>query len=134
VVPILVQLTRLWITSVVSQQTFGWYTGTERTQSYTVQGDIRPYAGGRQRAVGSAGVAGSWTFELMELTLADTVVLRTWLGSGVTVFARDHRGQSMYGTFFELEITENPATTYDSPQNTYRASITLRSVDVVEGV
>lgn len=130
----LVQLVKTWLTAVVSGQTLGWYTADDRNQSYAVQGDVRPYAGGRQRAVGSEGISGSWSFTLMELTLADTVILRTWLDAGVTVFARDHRGQSMYATFFQLDIAENKASTWDSPQNTYRAAITLRSVDVVEGV
>jgi hypothetical protein len=130
----ILQLTKLWLTSVLSGESHGWYTDPERDQSYSTKGEIRTYAGGRQRAIGSVGVAGSWKFTLVEMSLADTVILRTWLDAGVTVFARDHRGQSMYGTFFGVDLSEIRAMTYNSPQNLYRASITLQAVDVVEGV
>jgi hypothetical protein len=123
----------MWLTSVVTGESRGWYS-SDRDQSYSVRGEVRAYAGGRQRAVGSTGMAGAWKFTLMELSLADTVFLRTWLDTGVTVFARDHRGQSMYGTFFQVDIAENKATSWDSPQNTYRAAIAVLAVDVVEGI
>lgn len=130
----IIQLTRMFLTSVVSGETHGWYTDPDREQSYSVKGEIRTYAGGRQRAVGSIGASGSWTFTLVELSLADTVVLRTWMESGVTVFARDHRGQSMYGTFFQVDVGETPVTTYSSPNNLFTAAMTVQAVDVVEGV
>lgn len=130
----LIQLTKMWITSVVTGDTFGWYTDPARDQGYAVRGEIRTYAGGRQRAVGSIGTAGVWSFTLMELTLTDVDQLREWLSSGVTVYARDHRGQSMYGTFFALDVAENQAVLYTDPTNTYRGSVTLQQVHVVEGV
>lgn len=130
----IVQLTRLWMTSVVTGESFGWYTDPSREQTYSVKGEIRTYAGGRQRAVGSVGASGSWRFTLVELTLADTAQLREWMEAGVTIYARDHRGQSMYGTFFEVGMGEYPAVTYTSATNLYTANITLQAVDVVEGV
>jgi hypothetical protein len=131
----LIQLTRMWLTSVVTAESFGWYTAPDRGQSYTVRGEIRTYAGGRQRAVGSTGTAGHWSFTLVELTLDDIAQLREWLSSGVTVFARDHRGQSMYGTFFDVAVSEViPAILYTDPNNRFRAGITINQVDVVEGV
>lgn len=130
----IIQLTRLFLTSVVSGETYGWYTDRSRDQTYSVKGEIRTYAGGRQRAVGSIGASGSWAFTLVDLSLADTVVLRTWMESGVTVFARDHRGQSMYGTFFQVDIGEMPVATWNSPNNLFTAAITVQAVDVVEGV
>lgn len=130
----IVQLTRLWMTSVVTGESFGWYTDPNREQTYSVKGEIRTYAGGRQRAVGSVGQSGSWRFTLKELALTDIAQLREWMDAGVTIFARDHRGQSMYGTFFEVGVGENPAVTYNSPLNLYTAGITLQAVDVVEGV
>lgn len=130
----IVQLTKLFLTSVVSQETHGWYTDPARDQTYSVRADIRTYAGGRQRAVGSIGASGSWRFTLVELTLADTQILRDWMEFGVTLFVRDHRGQAMYGTFFEIQISEYRATLYTDPTNLYTAGITLRQVDVTEGV
>lgn len=129
-----VTLQRMWLTSVVTGETLGWYTAPDREQSYSTRGEIRFYAGGIPQAVGSVGVAGDWKFQLLELTLADTAVLRRWLDAGVLLLARDYRGQTMYGTFFQLDLGENKALTWDSPQNTYMATVVLQQVDVVEGV
>lgn len=121
---------RMWLTNVVTQEMLGARTGQgSRSRIHAVKGEIRTYAGGRQRAVGSVGSSGSWAFTLMQLTLAQTETLLVWLESGVTVFAKDWRtpGQSMYGTFFEVAIDEETFTTYS-------AGITLQAVDVVEGV
>jgi hypothetical protein len=128
----MIQLTKMWLTSVVSAESLAAQTDPARDQSYSVQGSIRTYAGGRQRAVGSIGASGTWGFTLTELTLANTLTLRTWMEAGVTVFARDHRGQSMYGTFFAVTIAENRAQLYANA--TYTATIALQAVDVVEGV
>lgn len=127
-----VQLTKMWMTNVVSQDQLGAQTDDSREQTYSVRGEIRTYAGGRQRAVGSLGAAGSWKYTLVELTLDQVNTLRTWMAAGVTVFARDHRGQSMYGTFFEVGVKENKSALWQNA--TYTADITLQRVDVVEGV
>lgn len=130
----ILQLTQLWLTAIVSGESHGWYSDPSRDQTFAVRGEVRFYAGGRLRAVTSAGMSGQWKFTLVELTLADTTLIKLWLDTGVTVLARDHRGQSMYGTFFSVDFAENRALTWNSPQNTYRAAITLQAVDVVEGV
>ena len=127
-------LAKMWLSDVVTSRSFGWYTADGREQGFATQGQARFYADGRVRSADSPGMAGLWKFTLMELTPADVDILRAWLASGALLLARDHRGQSMYGAFFEAEFAENKALSYDSTQNTYRGSITLRSVDVVEGV
>jgi hypothetical protein len=129
---VIVQLSKLWLANVVTQELLSAQTGRSKAQEFGVPGEIRTYAGGRQRAVGSLGMAGKWTFTLMELSQTNTETLKTWMASGVTVLARDHRGQAMYGTFFGLNIAENMAQLY--PTATYTADITLQAVDVVEGV
>ena len=128
----IVQLTKFWLTNVVSQDSLGAQTGPKRDQEYTVPGEIRTYAGGRQRGVGSLGPAGTWKVTLVELTSAQVATLRTWMESGVTVFARDHRGQAMYGTFFSLSLGENMSQTYQNA--TYTAEVEIHRVDVAEGV
>jgi hypothetical protein len=128
----IVQLTKLWLANVVTQELLSAQTVPSKSQSFGVKGEIRTYAGGRQRAIGSTGMSGQWQFVLVELTQTNTETLKTWMSSGVTVLARDHRGQSMYGTFFDLGISENMAQLY--PTASYTAQITLQAVDVVEGV
>lgn len=118
---------RMWLTNVVSQEHLGARTEPNRERTDSVRGEIRTYAGGRQRAVGSVGASSGWRFTLVQLGLTEVNVLRTWMESGVTVFAKDHRGQSMYGTFFEVLSAETGYLLYS-------AAITLQHVDVVEGV
>jgi hypothetical protein len=127
-----VQYTKMWLTSVVSQESIGAWTDEDRESTYGVAGEIRTYAGGRQRAVGSVGASGQWKRTLVELTAADVALLRTWMENGVTVFARDHLGQAMYATFFDVGVKENKSQTWQAA--TFRADITLQRVDVSEGV
>lgn len=126
-----IQLTKMFLTNVVSIETLAAQTDPARSQTYSVAGDVRTYAGGRQRGVGSVGLSGSWKFVLVELTLTQIGVMRAWMTAGVTVLARDHRGQSMYGTFFQVDVGENMGM---GTASTYTASIELKSVTVVEGV
>jgi hypothetical protein len=126
-----IQLTRMFLTNVVTIETLSAQTDPARSQTYSVAGAVRTYAGGRQRAVGSIGLSGSWKFVLVELTLTQVNVMRAWMAAGVTVLARDHRGQSMYGTFFQVDVGENMGL---GTTATYTASIELESVSVVEGV
>lgn len=125
----IVTLTRMWLTNVVTQEMLGAYSAPDRSQVFAVRGEIRTYAGGRQRAIGSVGMAGQWKFVLVELTTANVTTIKTWMSSGVTVLVRDYRGQYMYGTFFDVSFAENP-----NPYLTYRADVLVQAVDVVEGV
>jgi hypothetical protein len=128
----IVQLTKMFLANIVTQELLSAQTVPSKSQSFGVKGEIRTYAGGRQRAIGSTGMSGQWQFTLVELSQTNTETLKTWMSSGVTVLARDHRGQSMYGTFFDLGIAENMTQLY--PTASYTAQITLQAVDVVEGV
>jgi hypothetical protein len=127
----IMNLGKLWITNVVTGDTFGYLTDPARTQSYAVAGAIRIYAAGRRRAIGSAGVSGTWSLTLVELVLTDVAQLKTWLDNGITVLVRDHRGQSFYGTFFQVDVAERIGA---GATAIYTAAIAFQAVDVVEGV
>ena len=127
-----VQLTKMWLTNTVTTEMLGAQTAPDRVTSYSAGGEDRVYGGARVRAVRQAGVRGQWSFVLQELTQTQVNLLLTWLDNGNTILARDHRGQYMYGTFFDLTVGENMAQTPTGA--TYTAAIALRRVDVVEGV
>jgi hypothetical protein len=129
---VIVQLTKMWLTNTATGEMLGAYSGPDRKKVHTVKGEVRTYAGGRQRAVGSLGTSSTWDFDLVELTAANVLTLRAWMDSGVTVLARDHRGQSMYGTFFGLEESEAKSQTWATAL--YAVSLIIQRVDVVEGV
>lgn len=123
----LVSLQRMWLSDVATGETLGWYTDDSREQSYNTRGEVRFYAGGRQRSIGPAGTAGQWKFTLMQMTLGDVVTLKSWLANSTLILARDHRGRAMYGKFFGVDIAEN------KPDLTYRATITVHGLNVVDG-
>ena len=128
----ILQLTKLWLVNTVTLEMIGAQSQDGRARSASVDGAVRKYAGGRMRAIGTIGKYGSWKFSLVELTLAQCTTLENWMAYGYTIFARDHRGQSMYGTFFSVDFDENKSQLYANA--TYVAAIELSRVDVVEGV
>jgi hypothetical protein len=129
-----VTYSKCWLTNVATTEQLSAQTAPDRKRSFAAAGGDpqRVYGSGRIRSVRQAGVKGTWTFELMELTLAQVNTLTVWLSAGATLFVRDHRGLAAYGTFFGVDISENVAVT--PTYATYRASITLNVVDVIEGV
>jgi hypothetical protein len=122
-------LTKMWLVDTVSEAALSCLTGPGRPQTYGTAGDTRIYAGGRRRSITHPGVQRTWGFELIQLFPADLTTLLGWHAAGSTVFARDHRGQSMYGTFFDVEAREYTGFPY-----LVTASIVLSEVDAVEGV
>jgi hypothetical protein len=117
-------LSKLWINRLdngqaVSAQSAG------RGRSHDQAGDVRTYAGGRQRAVTIAGERGTFTFRLADVTLPTVELLRSWVGLDVQV--RDHRGQRFFGVFFGVTVVEH------KDPSLYEVAIVLRTVTVVEG-
>lgn len=92
-----------------------------------MDGEVRTYAGGRQRAVTREGEKSSYSFVLQDVTLAQRDTLRSWFGQAVQV--RDHRGQIFRGIILEAGVVERP---YDL--DLYEISVTLHSTTVPEGV
>ncbi len=128
----ILQLTKFWITNVVTLDSIGAQSEETRPWQSAVKGEVRTYAGGRQRAVGSIGKSTTWKVTLVELTQTEAELLEEWMSQGVTVFARDHRGQAMYATFFSVGRGETKSQTWQFAR--YTAEIEFHRVDVVEGV
>jgi hypothetical protein len=127
----IVILNKVWLVNLATGEMLGVQSDPARSWSGKVDGAVRKYAGGRQRAVGSVGLANAWKVTLVELTQAQAELLETWMASGVTVFARDARGQAMYATFFAVDRAENFGV---YPSATYDCAVELDRVDVVEGI
>lgn len=127
----IVTLSKFWIVNVTTAEMIGAFSDPARTWTSTVVGGVRTYAGGRQRAVGTLGHSIVWKVTLVELTQAQLETIETWVAQGATFFARDARGQSLYGAVFQVDRAENFGV---YPGATYTASIEINRVDVVEGV
>jgi hypothetical protein len=94
-----IELTKLWITLASTGVSIAAPSlGNESVSG--IEGQVRSYAGGRQRYVGREGVGGQLerTLRLMPASIA--VLLESWCGQ--TVFVRDARGQSWWGVFSKV--------------------------------
>lgn len=65
-----------------------------------LNGEVRTYAGGRQRYVGVEGVAGQLERTLRLLTIDEVETLESWCGQ--TVLVRDYRGQHWWGVYSKI--------------------------------
>lgn len=119
-------LTKLWINRMDTGDAISGYTDPGRSREHTVDGEVRTYAGGRQRAITVKGEKGQFEFMVKELTLVDVETLREWIGALVQV--RDHRGQRYVGSYFAVSIEEVRTALL------YTVAISLQMLTVAEGV
>lgn len=89
-------------------------------------GEVRTYAGGRQRFVGREGIAGSLSRTLRLLTLTQVQQLESWRGQ--TVLVRDTLGESWWGVFKEVTRTSVKGS------GKFDAAITVELVTQDDGV
>lgn len=117
-------LTKLWINRLDDGTAVSAQTAVGRAGSVGADGEIREYAGGRQRAFTRAGRRGAFDATLRQVPSATVAVLESWIG--VPVQVRDYRGQVFRGVFFEVprvEVRDN-IDLYDVP-------LAFRAVTVV---
>lgn len=118
-------LDKLWITLASTGQSIAAPSiGNESVSG--LDGEVRTYAGGRQRSVAREGIGGQLdrTLRLRTSTIAD--LLESWVGQ--TVMVRDARGQWWWGVFFKVSRKAVKGTT------TYDLAITVNLVTTPEGV
>lgn len=120
-------LDKTWVNLVSTGAGVSGNMRGEMPSSFEMSGEVRTFAGGRQRSVASEGERGIFAFSLYGLTLATIDTLRLWKGQAVLV--RDARGQYAYGVMYKVDV--NPRA-YDF--NLYEVNLTLRVVTQVESV
>jgi hypothetical protein len=120
-------LDRTWITLHSTGVSISGYSGRDREWSQSTNTEVRTYAGGRQRAVTSEGVSGSYTFTLRFVSEADVNTLISWMGQ--TVLIRDNWGRKFYGVVSEIPPRELLGLPYQSD-----VPIAVRFVSVDEEV
>ncbi|MEV4197008.1 hypothetical protein [Micromonospora globbae] len=123
-------LDRVWINRLDTGEAVAAQSW-DRSQSYEKDGEVRTYAGGRQRAISAEGERGTFAFTLRKLPLSAVELLRSWKGLAVQV--RDHRGQRWTGVYFTVTPLEPLVPPGPGPY-WYDVALTLRTVTAVEGV
>ncbi|AGL19495.1 hypothetical protein [Actinoplanes sp. N902-109] len=120
-------LTQAWLLRLDTGELWSAYTDDSSGQpQYSIDGDIVNHAGGRQRAYAVEGESSRWPITFRRLDLDDLAMLRAWKAQ--PVLYRNHRGEAMYGEFFDVqqEAWKKPGR--------WNARIELRGITVVEGV
>lgn len=120
-------LTKLWVNLLSTGEAVSAYGQIGRPSEFSIDGDVVTYAGGRQRGESVDGERSTYTFTLVDCTLAQRDKLRLWFG--LPVIVRDHRGQAFKATYFAINLNE---MTYDL--DLYTIAITVHGVTVSESV
>lgn len=121
----MITLRKLWIHLIDTGIGLSFYTSFDRGISKSMQGEVRTYAGGRQRSVSAVGVKETLTLTLKNVDQTSIDTLETWFGQ--TVCVRDHRGRRWFGVFYALEIADRRKKTM------HDVGITIYEVTYTEG-
>lgn len=120
-------LTKVWVNRLDTGEAVSAQSAPGRARSHSKAGEVRTYASGRQRAITKAGLRGAFDFTLVRVTLAEVLLLESWIG--VPVQVRDHRGQRFTGVFFDV-----PAVEHKDDRDRYDVPLALRTITAAEGV
>jgi hypothetical protein len=120
-------LDRIWVNLLSTGDAVSARGQIGRSSEFSIDGEVRTYAGGRRRAVTKAGEISSYSCTLQDVTLTQRDTLRSWFDQAVQV--RDHRGQIFRGVILAVGVAER---TYEL--DLYEISFTLQSTTVDEGV
>ncbi len=120
-------LNKTWVNLYTTGESVTAWRSGDDSDVQTAAGEVRTYAGGRQRAITAEGLQVSWTFTLIGMTVTATNTLREWLGQ--TVVVRDNRGRRVFGVLFEC-----PRRPWKEQLDTYDVEVTIRGVDAAEEV
>lgn len=119
-------LTKVWVNQLTDGAAISAQSAPQRARGHDVAGEVRTYAGGRQRAISTEGERGKFVFSMVDVSLATVEALRGWITHPVQV--RDHRSQRFFGVYFAVDVAET------KDPSLYNVSIELRTVTTVEGV
>lgn len=100
-----VTLDRLWLHKADDLDTYlRFFTGPGRDDTRGTAGEVRVYAQGRRRIITRTGSAQALTATLRQVTSAELTTLEGWRGD--LLMLRDHRGRLLFGTFFDMAVTD----------------------------
>lgn len=115
-------LTRLWVNLVATGAAITAGSLPGRAVANVQAGEVRTFAGGRQRAITRAGVQGTYDVTLRLVPRADVDTLKSWIGQPVQV--RDNLGRLLVGVYFGVpEIERKGQTLFD-------VALSVKAVDV----
>lgn len=120
-------LPKVFINRIDTGEYVSAFSAPGRTRVKEITGEVRQYAGGRQRSFSQVGTSGQWACKLRDLTLSTVETLEEWMGREVQI--RDHRGQLFNGVFYSVPVEEHKAA-----PTLYDVTLTFRLITVPAGV
>lgn len=120
-------LTKIWLNLLATGEAVSAYSSAGRRHQHATEGEVRGYAGGRQRSFTVVGESTTVPFELRDVTAVTLLTIRAWTGQAVQF--RDHRGQVWTGVYFAQDVADR-----DNETTLHDVSITLRSITYPAGV
>ncbi len=121
----MVTLNQVWINLLSTGEAVHAYS-SDRSRATGITGDVRQYAGGRQRAVSTEGIRGQVTFRLRDITNEDIETLKSWYGQPVCL--RDYRSRVYFGVYFSISESERRT------QDLFDIAMTVQEITYVVGV
>lgn len=100
----MITLNQVWLNRLSDGALVVHAYSSDRGRGTGMAGEVRQFAGGRQRPIVREGVRGTFTFKLRDLTDDDIESVKE--NYGVPVCVRDHRGRVYFGIYFASEETE----------------------------
>jgi hypothetical protein len=125
-VPTLI-LTKVWLNLLSTGEAVSAQSSTGRSHGHAIPGEVRGYAGGRQRSFSAAGESTIVPFVLRDVSFATLITIRSWAGQAVQM--RDHRGQNWAGVYFATDVVDR-----DYEIDKHDVSISLRTITYLDGV
>lgn len=97
-----VTLDKLWLHDAADPATYLALPARVPDEVDSAVGEVRTYAGGRQRVVTRAARPRKLNYELIRVSSSDLETLRGW--KGTILLLRDYHGRRLWGVYFELGI------------------------------
>lgn len=119
-----VTLGQVWINLLSTGEAVHAYS-SDRSRTTSMAGDVRQYAGGRQRPVSVDGIKGEFVCKLRDVTDEDIELLKSWYGDPVCV--RDFRSRVYFGVYWSLAERERRTA------NLYDVDIRVQEITYVRG-
>jgi hypothetical protein len=120
-------LTKVWINRLPTGEAVSAQSSPGRSHGHGLQGEVRAYAGGRQRSFSAEGESTTVPVQLRDVSWATLLTIRSW--AGLAVQLRDHRGQNWTGVYFAQDVIDR-----DNEIALHDVTITLQTITYPEEV
>ena len=125
---IVVAFTDAWLIDVTEPDVTVHTSHPDRKSATSVGGEIRSYAGGRNRVITSANTTATFPLTLQLVNDDELELLTLWRGR--VLLLRDGQGRRVFGTFLSLDVDDY----WDPTGPLHNVSLTFTELTYSEAV